>query len=148
MRSTTPVASSPLCSATSLRTLSRSRSWMWRRTACLAVFDGDGLVVVDGDAQRAPRLARLVERVQLITHVVERGLEQLFDRRYGPGRHVPQLQLPYRTHRETDCRRFRVIPVGIPRNCRRFRVTGQRSGCSLRQTTSSGAALKIELYVP
>src|SRR6266849_8317579 len=37
MRSTIPVASSPLCSATSRSTLSRSRSWMWRRTACLAV---------------------------------------------------------------------------------------------------------------
>src|SRR5713226_628831 len=32
-----PVASSPRCSATSRSTLSRSRSWMWRRTACFAV---------------------------------------------------------------------------------------------------------------
>src|SRR5229473_5384652 len=32
-----PVASSPRCSATSRSTFSRSRSWMWRSTACFAV---------------------------------------------------------------------------------------------------------------
>src|ERR1051326_3848390 len=63
----------------------------------LAVLDRDRLLVVDGDAQRAPRLARLVESEELITHVVQRGLEQLFDRRYGPGRHVRCVPLRYRT---------------------------------------------------
>src|SRR5437899_163575 len=50
IRSTTPVASSPLCSATSRRTLSRSRSWMWRSTACLAVCAAIRLKSSDGSS--------------------------------------------------------------------------------------------------
>jgi hypothetical protein len=44
-----------------------------------AVCDGDRLAVIDRDSQSPTRLARLLERVQLIAHVFERGLEQLFD---------------------------------------------------------------------
>src|SRR5712692_6505624 len=87
-------------------------------THALAVFDGDRLGMVDGDSQRPSRMARLLERIELIAHVVERGLEQLSDRRYWPCRHVRGLESHY------------------------------RRGWSLRQTTSRGAALKIELYVP
>src|SRR4029077_6599994 len=54
----------------------------------LAVLDRDGLVVVDGDPQRAPRVTGLIDRVEVVAHVVQGGLEQLFDRRYGPGWHV------------------------------------------------------------
>src|SRR5260370_21215974 len=50
MRSTMPVASSPRCSDTSRRTLSRSRSWMWRSTACLAVCAAMRLKASDGRA--------------------------------------------------------------------------------------------------
>src|SRR5206468_8463127 len=60
----------------------------------LAILDRDGLVMVDGDAQRAPRLAGLVERVELEAHVLKGRLEQLFDGRYGPGRHVRSPRLP------------------------------------------------------
>src|SRR5450759_3263003 len=45
----------------------------------LAVLDGDRLGVVDRDAKRATRVARLLERVQLVTHVFERGFDQLCD---------------------------------------------------------------------
>src|SRR5258708_35868507 len=51
--------------------------------------------MVDGDSQRASRLPRLLERVELIAHVVERGLEQLSDRRYWPCRHVWGLESDY-----------------------------------------------------
>src|SRR2546428_4032293 len=54
----------------------------------LAVFDFDWFAAIDRNSQRATRLARLLQGVQLVAHVVERGLEQLFDRRYGPCRHV------------------------------------------------------------
>src|ERR1700730_13936803 len=54
----------------------------------LAVLDFDWFAAVDRDPQRAPRLARLFQGVQLVAHVVERGLEQLSDRRYWPCRHV------------------------------------------------------------
>src|SRR4029077_15916883 len=48
----------------------------------LAILDGDRLIAVDGNAKGAPCMARLVKRVQLVTHVPEGGLEQLLDRRY------------------------------------------------------------------
>src|SRR6202521_6382666 len=43
-----PLASSPLCSATSRSTLSRSRSWMCRSTACFAVCAAIRLKSSDG----------------------------------------------------------------------------------------------------
>src|SRR5216684_4035653 len=46
-----PVASSPRCSATSRSTLSRSRSWMCRSTACLAVCAAIRLKSSDGSAR-------------------------------------------------------------------------------------------------
>src|SRR5712692_10547441 len=87
-------------------------------THALTVLDCDWLGVVDRDAQRPSGLTGLLQSVELIAHVVERGLEQLLYRRYGPCRHVRVLGSDY------------------------------RSGWSFRQTTSNGAALKIELYVP
>src|SRR5215467_9853913 len=54
----------------------------------LAVVDGDRLWAVDGDSQGSPRLARLLHRIQLVSHVFERRLDQGFDGRYWPGRHV------------------------------------------------------------
>src|SRR5712692_3635840 len=45
----------------------------------LAVFDGDRLVVVNRDAQCSARMAGLLERVQLVPHVIEGGLEQFSD---------------------------------------------------------------------
>src|SRR2546427_5120192 len=62
----------------------------------LAVLDRDRLAAVDGNSQRSTGVTGLVEGVELVTHVVERGLEQLLDRRYGPGRHVRCVSKPYR----------------------------------------------------
>src|SRR5712692_9067683 len=61
----------------------------------LTVFDGDRLAVVDRNAQRTTRVTRLLESVELIAHVVERGLEQFLDRRYRPCRHVRGLRSHY-----------------------------------------------------
>src|SRR5216684_5714194 len=121
-------------------------------------------------------MARLLERVELIAHVIDRGLEQLSDRRYWPCRHVRGPGSHYQPHpfrseiAVAGCG-FRTEAAEAPGTgepgpgsgpnaelrhmnqeiarvgMRRF--TGvYRSGCNLRQTTSSGAALKIELYVP
>src|SRR5438045_4122872 len=54
----------------------------------LAVLDSGWLGTVDGRSQRPPALARLLDRVELVAHVFERGLEKRSDRRYWPGRHV------------------------------------------------------------
>ena len=67
----------------------------------LAVSDGDWLRPVDGDPQSPPRLARLLHCVELIAHVLERRLEQGFDRRYWPGRHVA-VHLHYATRCGAD----------------------------------------------
>src|SRR5258708_9183172 len=64
------------------------QDWTYDAAHALAVFDGDGLSMVDRYPQRAAARPRLLEGVEVIAHVVERGLEQLFDRRYGPWRHV------------------------------------------------------------
>src|SRR5260370_3673362 len=84
----------------------------------LTILDSDWFGVVDRHAQCPSRLTRLLKGVELVAHVVQRGLEQLSYRRYGPCRHVGGLESDY------------------------------RRGWSFRQTTSRGAALKIELYVP
>src|ERR1700682_103390 len=52
-----------------------------------AVFNGDRLRVVDRDAERASGVARLVERVELVPHVVHGRFEQLPDGGYGPRWH-------------------------------------------------------------
>src|SRR6266851_2590829 len=121
-------------------------------------------------------MARLLERVELIAHVIDRGLEQLSDRRYWPCRHVRGPGSHYQPHpfrpeiavavcgfwTEADeaagtgepgpgsgpNAELRHMNQEIARvGMRRF--TGvYRSGCNLRQTTNSGDALKIELYVP
>src|SRR6266851_7421878 len=121
-------------------------------------------------------MPRLLERVELIAHVIERGLEKPSDRRYGPCRHVRGLEshyqpLPFRSEiavagcgfrteaaeapgtgepgpgsgPEAQSRHMSQVIVGV--RMRRFAGV-YRSGWSLRQTTRSGAALKIELYVP
>src|SRR6266851_3220889 len=50
----------------------------------LTVFDRDRLRAVDRNPQRPSRMARLLERVELIAHVVERDLVKFLDRRYRP----------------------------------------------------------------
>src|SRR2546430_9866884 len=51
--------------------------------------------MVDRDTEGSTRVTGLVERVELVTHVIQGWLEQLFDRRYGPGWHVRSLRRPY-----------------------------------------------------
>src|SRR5882672_9233728 len=84
----------------------------------LAILDRDRLDAVDRDAECSSRVAGLVERVELVTHVLDGGLEQLSDGRYGPGRHV-----------------------AVSEN----NLHAYRSGWTRLHTTSRGAALKIEL---
>src|SRR5581483_1303103 len=57
----------------------------------LAVLDRDRVVAIDLDPERACARAGLLDGVELIAHVHERGLDEGFDRRYGPGRHVRSL---------------------------------------------------------
>src|SRR5260221_10001731 len=54
----------------------------------LAVLDGDRFDAVDGHPQGAPRMAGLLDRVQLVAHVFHGGLEEGLNRRYWPCRHV------------------------------------------------------------
>src|SRR5260370_2725980 len=121
-------------------------------------------------------MARLLERVELIAHVIDRGLEQLSDRRYRPCRHVRGPGSHYQPHPfrsesavagcgfRTEAAEapgtgepgpgsgpnaeLRYMSQEIAREAMRRFAGVYRRGCNLRQTTSSGAALKIELYVP
>ena len=53
--------------------------WTGDTAYSFAILDCDRLDVVDRDAEGAARLTRLLERVQLVAHVLKRGLDQLFD---------------------------------------------------------------------
>src|SRR5713101_2378721 len=118
-------------------------------------------------------MARLLERVELIAHVIDRGLEQLSDRRYWPCRHVRGPGSHYQPHPFRS--EIAVAGCGFRTEAAEAPGTGEpgpgsgpnaelrhmnqeiarvgmrrfsgvyRSGCNLRHTTNSGAALKIEL---
>src|SRR2546430_14270746 len=142
----------------------------------LAILDGDRLRMVDRDTERSTRVTGLAERVELVTHVIQGWLEQLFDRRYGPGWDVRSLPRPYQAGRgcptalRRPCGRIALLPPGLlatrvdehvllrcsaaPSTAATWiaellvapsRPPGYLMGCTRRQTTSSGAALKIEL---
>src|SRR5207245_2642189 len=69
--------------------------WAGDAADALAVFDGYRLTVVDLDPKSPSARTGRLEGVELKAHVVERGLEQLSNRRYGPGRHVVSLGSHY-----------------------------------------------------
>src|SRR5712692_3313700 len=75
-------------------------------THALTVLDCDWLGVVDRDAKRPSGLTRLLQGVELIAHVVERGLEQLLYGRYRPCRHVRGLRSHYQPRRLGACSCF------------------------------------------